>query len=229
MAQREDKNFPRTFQALPERLSVRDSTGAIWHESCCLVRNEGGAASVLAHCPAYLVEVQQSKEKTMTQLVPESWQQTLGHVRDNIRGTIDRWWHRPTPAVGSGQVEVMYRAGTFSAPSWPFRGTPGYNVGETDDELIVTTDVPELKRDDYTVEIFGERLVVRGEQKQSSERDGHDDYAKQSYNAFIRILPLPRTVDAEHAQAHYKNGVLRVTLPKTARAKSRRVKVQVRG
>ena len=31
--------------------------------------------------------------------------------------------------VGSGQVEVMYRAGTFSAPSWPFRGTPGYNVG----------------------------------------------------------------------------------------------------
>ena len=165
----------------------------------------------------------------MTQLVPESWQQTLRHLRDNIRGTIDRWWHRPTPAVGSGQVEVMYRAGTFSAPSLPFRGTPGYNVGETDDELIVTTDVPELKRDDYTVEIFGERLVVRGEQKQSSERDGHDDYAEQSYNAFIRILPLPRAVDAEHAQAHYKNGVLRVTLPKTARAKSRRVKVQVRG
>ena len=109
------------------------------------------------------------------------------------------------------------------------QGTPGYSVGETDDELIVTTDVPELKRDDYTVEIFGERLVVRGEQKQSSERDGHDDYAERGYNAFIRILPLPRAVDAEYAWAHYKNGVLRVTLPKTARAKSRRVKVQVRG
>ena len=165
----------------------------------------------------------------MAQLVPESWQQTLGHLRDNIHGAIDRWWPRPTPEVGSGKGEAMYRAGTFWAPSLPFRRTPGFNVRETDDELIVTTDVPELKRDDYTVEIFGERLVVRGEQKQSSERDGHEDDTERGYGAFIRILPLPRAVDAEHAQAHYKNGVLRVTLPKTAQAETRRVKVQVRG
>jgi HSP20 family protein len=111
----------------------------------------------------------------------------------------------------------------------PFRETSGFNVGETDDELIVTTDVPELKPDDYTVEILDERLVVRGERKQSSGRDGHDDAAEGSYSAFMRILPLPRAVDAEHAQARYQNGVLRVTLPKTAQAKSRRVKVQVRG
>jgi HSP20 family protein len=86
-----------------------------------------------------------------------------------------------------------------------------------------------LKRDDYTVEIFDERLVVRGEQKQSSEQDGHADDTERGYGAFMRILPLPRAVDAEHAHAHYKNGVLRVTLPKTARAETRRVKLQVRG
>ena len=165
----------------------------------------------------------------MTPLVPESWQQTLGHLRANIHGAIDRWWHRPTPEVESGQVEVMYRAGTCWASAWPFRGTPAFNVGETDDELIVTTDVPKLKRDDYTVEIFGERLVVRGEQKPSSERDSHDDDAERGYGAFMRILPLPRAVDAEHAHAHYKNGVLRVTLPKTTRTEHRRVKVQMHG
>ena len=200
-----------------------------WKLLLFMVRNEGGAASVLAHFPAHPVQVRQSKEKTMTQLVPESWQQTLGHLRDNIHGAIDRWWHRSTPEVESGQVEVMYRAGTIWAPSLPFRGTPGVNVGETHDELIVTTDVPELKRDDYTVEILGERLVVRGEQKQSSEQHGRDDDAERSYSAFMRILPLPRAVDAEHAQAHYKNGFLRVTLPKTARAEPRRVTLQVRG
>jgi HSP20 family protein len=183
---------------------------------------------VLTYYPAHPVKVRQSKEKTMTQLVPESWQQTLGHLRDNIHGAIDRWWHRPTPAVGRAQVEVMYRAGTFRVPSLPFRETPGFNVGKTDNELIVTTDVPELKPDDYTVEILGERMVIRGEQKQSSGRDGHDD-AERSYSAFMRILPLPRAVDAEHAQARYQNGILRVTLPKTAQAKSRRVKVQVHG
>jgi HSP20 family protein len=165
----------------------------------------------------------------MTHLVPESWQQTLSHLRDNIHGAIDRWWYRSTPTVGSAQVEVMYRAATVRAPSLLFGETPGFNVGENDDELIVTTDVPELKPDDYTVEILGERLVIRGEQKQSSERDGHNDDAERSYSAFMRILPLPRAVDAEHAQARYQNGVLRVTLPKTAQAKARHVQVQVRG
>ena len=200
-----------------------------WKLLLFTARNKGGAASVLAHFAAQPGQVRQSKEQTMTQLVPESWQRTLGHLRDNIHGAIDRWWHRPTPAGGSSQVDVMYRAGTSWAPPLPFGGTPGVNVGETDDELIVTTDVPELKRDDYTVEIFGERLVVRGEQKQALERDGRDDDAERGYGAFMRILPLPRAVDAEHAQAHYNNGILRVTLPKTARPETRHVKVQVRG
>jgi HSP20 family protein len=166
----------------------------------------------------------------MTQLIPESWQQTLVHVRDNIRRAIDRLWHRHAPEVKSGQAEVVRQDGTFWAPSPPFRGTPGVNVEETDDALIVTEDVPELKRDDYTVEISGERLVVRAEQKQPSEpHDRDDNYAERSYSAFMRILPLPRDVDAERAQAQYKSGVLRVTLPKTAQARSRRVQVQVRG
>jgi HSP20 family protein len=166
----------------------------------------------------------------MAQLIPESWQQTVGHLRDDIHRAIDRWWHGHTSRADSGQVEVMDRDDTFWTPSFPFRGTSGFNVEETDENLIVTADVPELKREDYTVEIAGERLIIRGEQKPPLERHSHDySYAEQSYGAFMRILPLPREVDAEHAQARYNNGVLRMTLPKTARAKSRRVKVQVRG
>ena len=170
-----------------------------------------------------------AKEKTMTSLVPESWQQTLGHLRANIHGAIDRWWHRQTPEVGTNEGEARYRDDTFWAPSLFFRGTPGVNVGETDDALIVTTNVPELKRDDYTVEIMGERLVVRGEEKQPTAQVGCDHDAERSYSAFIRILLVPHAVEAEHAQAHYKNGILRVTLPKTAQTETRRVKLQVRG
>jgi HSP20 family protein len=166
----------------------------------------------------------------MTQLIPESWQQTLGHLQNNIQRAIGRWRHGPTLEAENGQMELMRRDDIFWTPSFPFRGTPGFSVEETDDDLIVTADVPELKREDYTIEIAGERLIIRGEQKQSSARHGHaDSYAEQSYGAFMRILPLPREVDAEHAQARYKNGVLRMTLPKTDQAKSRRVKVQVRG
>ena len=165
----------------------------------------------------------------MIQLVPESWQITLGHVWDNIHGAIDRWWPRHTPDARNGEGEVRHHEDTFWAPSLPCRGTPGVTIGETDGELVVTTDVPKLKRDDYTVEIFGERLAVRGEEKQPSARDGRANDAAGSYSAFMRILPLPRAVDAEHARAQYNNGVLRVTLPKTARTETRRVHVHVRG
>jgi len=46
----------------------------VWKLPLCMVSNERGAASVLPHFPAHPVKVRQSKEKTMTQLVPESWQ-----------------------------------------------------------------------------------------------------------------------------------------------------------
>src|SRR5262249_39442346 len=149
---------------MPEKLSVRDSTCAIWHGSC--PSSWRGPQEVRRACWLML------RRKTMTSLVPESWQQTLGHLRANIHGTIDRWWRRHTPDGGSGQGEARYRDDTFWAPSLSFRGTPGVNVGETDDALIVTTNVPELKRDDYTVEIMGERLVVRGEEKQPTAQVG---------------------------------------------------------
>lgn len=99
-----------------------------------------------------------------------------------------------------------------------------------DDALLVTAELPGFDRDDFTVEVTGERLVIRGEKKQTSTRNGQGyTYTERRYGAFARAMRLPCEVETDKAQATYKNGILRLTLPKTARARASRVKVRVRG
>lgn len=79
----------------------------------------------------------------------------------------------------------------------------------------------------FAVEITGERLMIRGEKKHESRRSGRGyRYQERHYGALARVLRLPCEVDADKAQANYRRGVLRVTLPKTERAKAKQVEIQ---
>jgi HSP20 family protein len=76
------------------------------------------------------------------------------------------------------------------------------------------------------------RSVVRAwpseaRKKHETHREEHGfRYQERRYGAFARAIPLPCEVDADKAQANYDRGVLRITLPKTERAKAKRVKIQ---
>jgi len=85
-----------------------------------------------------------------------------------------------------------------------------------------------LTEKDFSVELSGDRLVLKGEKKANREEKKRDyHYAECSYGSFTRSIPLPCEVDADKASARYARGVLIVTLPKTEAAKARRVKVDV--
>ena len=84
--------------------------------------------------------------------------------------------------------------------------------------------------EDFSDRLSGDRLLIRGEKKAATERKGRGYYsAKQSYGAFARAVALPCEVDADKATAKYKNGTLRLALPKTEQARAQRVKVHIRG
>jgi HSP20 family protein len=69
-------------------------------------------------------------------------------------------------------------------------------------------------------------LVLRGERRrETEERKDSYFYSERSYGAFARIIGLPAEVDASKAVATYKDGLLRISLPKTARAKAKRIAV----
>jgi HSP20 family protein len=111
-----------------------------------------------------------------------------------------------------------------------FLGTgPVIDIEETDNEIVVLAEMPGLEKEDFSVEVTADRLVLRGEKRREVEeqRAGYS-YTERSFGSFARVIPLPCEVAAEKARAAYRNGLRRVSLPKTEWAKVKRVQVQVR-
>jgi HSP20 family protein len=143
----------------------------------------------------------------MAKLIPASWKHVLENLREEVHHVLDRWLSR--------RAHMSDRTAQSWAPALIFSTGPGLNLAETDDEVIVTAKLPGLDKKDFAVDISGNRLVIRGEKQAVMERQGREYYyAEQSFGVFARTVPLPCEVDVDKASAKYKNGVLRLTLPK---------------
>ncbi len=89
-------------------------------------------------------------------------------------------------------------------------------VFDDDDRVRVRLEAPGMAKDDFQLEIRDDYLLVRGEKRIERERtSGHYHVAECAYGSFERAIPLPEEVDSGKASASYRNGVLRVELPKS--------------
>ena len=106
--------------------------------------------------------------------------------------------------------------------------TPAVDILETDNELIIKTDLPQVDMQDIQVEIENGTLTLKGERKfDKAEKAQGYHRIERSFGAFARYFSLPETVDPEKVKAEYKNGVLTVSLAKKELAKPRSIKVEV--
>ena len=105
---------------------------------------------------------------------------------------------------------------------------PSVDIYETENELVIKADLPDVNEKDLDVRIENNILTVRGERKFDSQVP-EDKYLRieRVYGSFSRSFSLPTTVDSESIRANYKNGVLTVELPKRAESKPKQVKVNV--
>jgi HSP20 family protein len=103
------------------------------------------------------------------------------------------------------------------------------DVLETENDLILKADLPDVDMKDIQIELEQGTLTVKGERKFEKHEDKAAGYHRieRSYGAFMRCFSVPDTVDAEKVKADYKNGVLTVTLPKKPAAKPRAIKIEV--
>ena len=105
---------------------------------------------------------------------------------------------------------------------------PPVDIQETENELIVKADVPDMDMKDIDVRMENGTLTLRGQRKFEAKKiEGGWHRVERSYGTFERAFTLPDTVDPEGVKADYKNGVLTVVLPKKEVAKPRQVKVEV--
>ena len=106
---------------------------------------------------------------------------------------------------------------------------PQVDVTETDKEIKVCAEIPGVDAKDVDVTVEDDMLTIKGEKKYEREENEKGQYRmERSYGSFKRSIPLPVEVDDAKAKAEFKNGVLRLTLPKRPGAKSRRKRIPVK-
>ncbi len=117
----------------------------------------------------------------------------------------------------------------FSEPSPARPWTPPVDILETENELVLRADLPDVNPKDVSIEIEQGTLTVKGERRfQNVEGKGAGYHRiERSYGEFVRCFSVPETVDGDKVKAEYRHGVLTVTLPKKEAAKPRTVKVAV--
>jgi len=126
----------------------------------------------------------------------------------------------------------------FTLPSpwserwWPMRElrlrAPVADVYEEKDTVVVKAELPGVTKDDIEVTLTGSTLTIKAEKRKEEEVKEHDYLrSERSYGAVSRSIELPTEVKIEEAQAHFKNGVLEIRLPKSEEVKKKRITLKV--
>ena len=115
----------------------------------------------------------------------------------------------------------------FSEPSnrpW----SPAVDIFETEHELVLKADVPEIEMKDIDVQVENGTLTLKGERKFEQEQNGRGYHRiERGYGSFVRAFTLPDSVDVDKVKAEYKSGVLTVTLAKKEVAKPKTIRVEI--
>lgn len=105
---------------------------------------------------------------------------------------------------------------------------PAVDIYETENELVLKADLPDINEKDLDVRVENNMLTIRGERK-FEQKVKEENYLRieRTYGSFSRSFSLPNTVSTENIKAEYKNGVLTVEMPKKAETKPKQVKINV--
>jgi HSP20 family protein len=107
--------------------------------------------------------------------------------------------------------------------------SPVCDIYENENEIVVKAELPEVKKDDVHVEVENNVLTIRGERRFEEEAKRENYHrVERSYGEFMRSFTLPTTVDTDKINAGFKDGVLRLVLPKRAEAKPKQIEVKVK-
>lgn len=104
--------------------------------------------------------------------------------------------------------------------------TPNADITEDEKEYLIHLDIPGMEKNDIKINFQDGRVTITGE-REFEERDEKKDYIRQEryYGSFYRSFKLPEKVKEENIQATFKNGVLKVVIPKAEVVKPKVIKV----
>ena len=105
--------------------------------------------------------------------------------------------------------------------------TPAVDIFETDTEIVLKAELPEIKREDVQINIENNVLTLSGERKLEKETKKENYHRiERSYGVFKRSFTLPTVVDQENIKATFVDGVLQMNMAKREESKPRQIEIQ---
>jgi HSP20 family protein len=126
----------------------------------------------------------------------------------------------------TGNVARAFDDEGIARGSW----NPNVDIYENKDQIVLEAELPGMSREDFDLSVENNIITLRGE-RHFEKKDDTDNYhrVERAYGSFTRSFTLPNTVSGEGAIADYRNGVLRVVLPKREETKARRIEIKGEG
>ena len=156
---------------------------------------------------------------TLWDSVTEGWER----LRHGAAGALTRY--RPEHKSSLPTPEEVDDAGYMPSASWAMLGG---DVFEDDKRLVVRLEAPGMNKSDFDIQVQDGALVVRGEKRFERENtEGRWRVLQCAYGSFLRTVPLPAAVKGDQARASYRDGVLKVELPKLEPSRPSATKISV--
>lgn len=113
--------------------------------------------------------------------------------------------------------------------AFQFAGVPAVEMTEADDSYLISVEVPGIPTEDIDLQIDRDMLVLKGEKKeQREEKDVDYVISERSYGSFERRIALPADAQVDAVEARSDNGVLRISIPRSPGATSKRRKIEIK-
>lgn len=146
----------------------------------------------------------------MTKIIKSDPFLDIVNVRDTMDRMLDNYFGRsPVTFEGCGVVDL--------------------DLYQTDNDVVIEASIPGIDPEDINISVAGEVLTIKGEVKQEKETKEADYHIKERrYGSFSRSITLPTQIVAEKGAADFKNGILKLTLPKAEDVKPKTITVKVK-
>jgi HSP20 family protein len=123
-----------------------------------------------------------------------------------------------TPVSGSDKKEAI------TVAEW----SPLVDISEDEKEYLIKAEVPEMKKEEIKISVHDDVLSISGERKYEKEEKGKKYHrVERAYGSFMRSFTLPEDADGSKVNAEYKDGLLKVHLPKAEKAKPKSIEVKI--
>ncbi|QQR75428.1 MAG: Hsp20/alpha crystallin family protein [Holophagales bacterium] len=142
------------------------------------------------------------------------WTPTADPFRDRVNRMFDDFLRDLVPARNSEEM---------SGGRW----LPAVDIKESPEALMLTVELPGLKKEEVSITLENQVLTIHGERKFEGEtKDATYHRIERAYGSFMRSFTLPANIKTDRVDASFDSGLLTVTLPKVEEAKPRRIEIK---